>query len=189
MNTGNLLNRFLVWRVKHIQQKHFVLFLSLIVGLLSGLAAVIFKNSVHFVQGLISKGFTNNFYNYLYFVYPLTGLFITYILIKYVVRRPVGHGIPGVLYAISKKNSIIKSFGMYASIITSALTVGWGSVGLDGPTVSTSGAIGFNLGRFLKLDYKTTTLLIGCGTAGAMSGIFNAPIAALVFTLEVFCLT
>ncbi len=184
---SNLLSRFLIWRVKHIQHKHFVLFLSLIVGLLSGLTAVLIKNTVHFIQELLSSGVTKHFHNYLYFIFPLVGLCITVILIKYIIRRPVGHGIPGVLYAISKKNSIIKSFGIYASVITSALTVGFGgSVGLEGPTVGTSSAFGSNLGRFLKMDYKTTTLLIGCGAAGAMSGIFNAPIAALVFALEVF---
>jgi len=181
------MNSFYLWRIKHIQHKHFVIFLSLIVGLLSGFAAVIIKNSVHFIQQLVSTGFTKNLHNYLYFVFPLVGLFLTVILIKYIIRRPVGHGIPGVLYSISKKNSIIKSFGTYASVITSALTVGFGgSVGLEGPTVSTSAALGSNLGRFFKLDYKTTTLLIGCGAVGAMSGIFNAPIAALVFALEVF---
>ncbi|MCB0402558.1 MAG: chloride channel protein [Flavobacteriales bacterium] len=181
------LNRFLIWRIKHIQQKHFVLFLSLVVGLLSGAAAVIIKNSVHFIQKLVTKGFSQDLHNYLYFVFPLVGLLLTVLIIKYLIRRQVGHGIPGVLYAISKKNSIIKSFSLYASVVTSALTVGFGgSVGLEGPTVSTSGAIGSNVGRFLKLDYKTITLLIGCGAAGAMSGIFNAPIAALVFALEVF---
>jgi len=179
--------KFHLWRVKHIQHKHFVLFLSLIVGLLSGLAAVIIKNTVHFIQQLVATGVSQNIHNYLYFVFPLVGLFLTVVLIKYIIRRPVGHGIPGVLYAISKKNSIIKSFGIYASVITSAITVGFGgSVGLEGPTVSTGSSLGSNLGRFFKLDYKTTTLLIGCGAVGAMSGIFNAPIAALVFALEVF---
>ena len=187
MNVNKVMSTFYLWRVKHIQHKHFVLFLSLIVGLLSGLAAVIIKNSVHFIQQLVTTGVSQNIHNYLYFIFPLVGLFLTVVLIKYIIRRPVGHGIPGVLHAISKKNSIIKSFGIYASIITSALTVGFGgSVGLEGPTVSTGGSLGSNLGRLFKLDYKTTTLLIGCGAVGAMSGIFNAPIAALVFALEVF---
>ena len=183
----NWINQFLIWRAKHIQHKHFVLFLSLIVGLLSGVAAVIIKNTVHFIQQLITTGFSKDLHNYLYFIFPLIGLFLTVTLIRYIIKRPVGYGIPRVLYSISKKNSIIKSFSIYASIISSALTAGFGgSAGLEGPTVSTSGALGSNLGRLLKLDYKTTTLLIGCGAAGAMSGMFNAPIAALVFTLEVF---
>ena len=181
------MNTFYLWRVEHIQQKHFVLFLSIIVGLLSGFAAVILKNSVHFIQQLISTGSSQNIYNYLYFIFPLVGLFITGLFIKYIQRVPVNDGIPGVLFAISKKNSIIKVINTYTSIITSAITVGFGgSLGLEGPTVSTSAALGSNLGRWFKLDYKTTTLLIGCGAVGAMSGIFNAPIAALVFALEVF---
>ena len=183
----DLLNRFLVWRVKHIQHRYFVLILSIIVGLLSGFAAVIIKNSVHFIQQLLTHGFVKDYHNYLYFVYPFIGVSLVVVLIKYLIKRNVGHGIPGVLYAISKKNSIIKAFSTYASVITSALTVGFGgSVGLEGPTVSTSSALGSNLGRILRLNYKTTTLLIGCGAAGSMAGIFNAPIAALVFVLEVF---
>ena len=97
------MNKFYLWRIKHIQHKHFVLFLSLIVGLLSGLSAVIIKNAVHFIQQFISTGFTKNIHNYLYFIFPLMGLLLTVVLIKYIIRRPVGHGIPGVLYAISKK--------------------------------------------------------------------------------------
>ena len=187
MNIGRILGKFYVWRVKHIQHKHFVLFLSLIVGLLSGFVAVIVKNAVHYIHQFLSTLFTQNIHNYLYFIFPLVGILITVVFIKYIIRRPVGHGIPGVLYSISKKNSIIKSFSTYASMLTSIFTVGFGgSVGLEGPTVSTSAALGSNLGRILKLDYKTTTLLIGCGAVGAMSGIFNAPIAALVFALEVF---
>lgn len=184
---GNWLQRFSQWRLKNIQQKHFILFLSIIVGLLSGLAAVIIKNLAHYIQELIKSGFTQSIHNYLYFIFPLIGLLLTVVMVVYIIKRPVGYGIPGVLYSISKKNSIIKSFSIYASIITSALTAGFGgSAGLEGPTVSTSAALGSNLGRVLKLDYKTVTLLIGCGAVGAMSGMFNAPIAALVFALEVF---
>ncbi len=183
----NWIQQFSIWRVKRIQQKHFVLFLSIVIGLLSGLAAVIIKNLAHYIQELVKSGFTQSIHNYLYFIFPLVGLILTVVMIVYIIKRPVGYGIPGVLYSISKKNSIIKSFSIYASIITSALTAGFGgSAGLEGPTVSTSAALGSNLGRVLKLDYKTVTLLIGCGAVGAMSGMFNAPIAALVFALEVF---
>ena len=161
MGLNKVMGRFYLWRVKHIQHKHFVLFLSLIVGLLSGLAAVIIKNTVHFIQQLITTGFSQNIHNYLYFIFPLIGLFLTVVLIKYIIRRPVGHGIPGVLYAISKKNSIIKSFGIYASIITSALTVGFGgSVGLEAPIVGTGSAIGANMGKWMHLSYKKRTILI-----------------------------
>lgn len=187
MNINNLLSQFLVWKVKHIQHKHFVLFLSLIIGLLSGFSVVLIKNSVHLIKLLLTATFVDEYHNYLFFLYPLVGLSLTLLFIKFILRKPIGHGIPSALYAISQKNSIIKGYNMFASIITSAFTVGFGgSVGLEGPTVATSASIGSNLGRFFKLDYKTITLLVGCGAAGAMSGIFNAPIAALVFVLEVF---
>lgn len=170
-----------------VQPKHFTLFLSLIVGLLSGFAVVIIKNSVHFTQHLLTLGLVKDYQNYLFFVYPIIGLYLTYLFIKYILKKPIGHGIPNVLYAISKNNSVIKAYNLFASIIASSLTVGFGgSVGLEGPTVSTNSAIGSNIARAFKVDYKTTTLLVGCGAAGAMSGIFNAPIAALVFVLEVF---
>lgn len=187
MNLKHLRNKFFVWRSKNIQQKHFVLFLSLVVGLLSGFAAVVIKNTVHFIQEFIESGISYNIQNYLYFIFPLVGIFFVVLLIKYVFKKPLDYGIPGVLHAISKRNSTIKSLSVYTSVLTSAFTVGFGgSVGLEGPTVSTSGAIGSSLGRYLKLDYKTITLLIGCGAVGAMSGMFKAPIAALVFALEVF---
>ena len=157
------------------------------VGLLSGFAVVIVKNSVHFIQQLLTLGFVKEFENYLFFLYPFIGLLLTTLFIKFILKKPIGHGIPSTLYAISKNNSVIKAYSMFASIVASSLTVGFGgSVGLEGPTASTTSAIGSNIARLFKLDYKTTTLLLGCGAAGAMSGIFNAPIAALVFVLEVF---
>jgi len=158
-----------------------------VVGLLSGFAVVIVKNSVHFIQQLLTLGFVKEFENYLFFLYPFIGLLLTTLFIKFILKKPIGHGIPSTLYAISKNNSVIKAYSMFASIVASSLTVGFGgSVGLEGPTASTTSAIGSNIARLFKLDYKTTTLLLGCGAAGAMSGIFNAPIAALVFVLEVF---
>jgi len=187
MNLNKILSRFLIWKTNHIQHKHFVLFLSLIVGLLSGFASVLIKNGVHLIKHLLTLGFSKEFHNYWFFVYPVIGLLLTTVFIKYILKKPIGHGIPNTLYAISKRKSWIKSYNVFSSIIASSLTVGFGgSVGLEGPTVSTTSAIGSNVGRLFKLDYKTKTLLIGCGAAGAMSGIFNAPIAALVFVLEVF---
>lgn len=174
-------------RLKRVPQKHRILILALLVGLLSGFAAVVIKNSVHFIKSLLTWGFVKEYENYLYFIYPTVGLILTAYFVKYVIKRPIGHGVPNVLYAISKNKSIIKAQSMFASIVASAFTVGFGgSVGLEGPTVSTASSIGSNIGQFFRLNYKTTTLLLGCGAAGAMSGIFNAPIAALVFVLEVF---
>lgn len=187
MNAVVFINRIITRWFRKIPQKHRILILALLVGLFSGWAAVIIKNSAHFTKELLTWGFVKEYENYLYFLYPFIGLYLTSLFVKYVVKKPIGHGIPGVLYAISKNKSIIKAQKMFASIVASSLTVGFGgSVGLEGPTVSTTSAIGSNIGQFFKQNYKTTTLLLGCGAAGAMSGIFNAPIAALVFVLEVF---
>lgn len=186
MSLNKVISNLFSWRTK-IQQKHFILLLSLLVGLSSGIAVIIIKNSVHFIKELLTWGFVKEFHNYLFFIYPFIGLLLTNLFIKKVLKKPIGHGIPNSLFAISKNNGVIKAYNMFASVIASALTVGFGgSVGLEGPTVATNSAIGSNIARLFKLDYKTTTLLLGCGAAGAMSGIFNAPIAALVFVLEVF---
>ncbi|MCD4735323.1 MAG: chloride channel protein [Bacteroidales bacterium] len=161
-----------------------MLILSVIIGLAVGLSAVVIKNSVHFIKHLLTSGFSGE--NYLYIAYPAIGILAAVIFVKFILRQHVGHGIPSVLYAISKDNGLIKSHNMYSSIITSALTVGFGgSVGLEGPTVATGAAIGSNVGRFLRLNYKQLTTCLGFACAGAMAAIFKAPIAAIVFTLEV----
>lgn len=189
MKRQTLLGRFLIWRVKHIGHRQFVLILSVIVGLASGFGAIIIKNSVHFIQHLLTGGFSKDLHLYLYFIYPIIGILITVLIIKFVIRQSVGHGIPSTLFAISKKNSIMRRHNLFSSIITSTFTVGFGgSAGLEGPTVATGASFGSYIGQLLRLNYKTTTLLLGCGAAGAMSGIFNAPIAAIVFALEVIML-
>lgn len=184
-----LLRRFLIWRHKHMTERQFILLLSILVGFSSGLVAVILKNVVHLIQTLIGSEVVRQYENYLYFIYPGIGILLAVILIKYVIRNKVGHGIPSTLFAISKKSSRIPRRSMYSSIITSAITVGFGgSVGLEGPTVGSSSAIGSNLAQWGRMPFKTRTLMLGCGAAGAMSGIFNAPIAAIVFALEVIML-
>lgn len=187
MSTLNFLQKNFSINFRRIPERHRVLILALLVGLFSGWTAVIIKNTVHFTKSLLTWGFVKEFENYLYFLYPFIGLYLTSLFVKHLIKKPIGHGVPNVLYAISKNKSIIKAKSMFASVVASALTVGFGgSVGLEGPTVSTASSIGSNVGQFFKQNYKTTTLLLGCGAAGAMSGIFNAPIAALVFVLEVF---
>lgn len=162
--------------------------LSVLIGLLVGFAAVIIKNLVHIIQQFVSN-FASYRHGTLYIIFPLIGLTITVLFIKYVNRNPVRHGIPGVLFAISKNKGQIKSHNLYSSIISSALTVGFGgSVGLEGPTVATGAAIGSNIGRWMNLKENQITLLLGCACAGAMSAIFKAPIAAVVFALEVIML-
>ncbi|MDX5326118.1 MAG: chloride channel protein [Bacteroidota bacterium] len=184
----NLLGSFLVWRVKYIPHRTFIIFLSVVVGLISGLGAVTLKNSTHIVQEFVSSGTFSDYYNPYYFVFPVIGIAISVVIVK-ILRHPVGEGIPSTLYAISKRNGILRPYKMYASLITSMFTVGFGgSVGLEGPTVSTGSAIGSNLGRIMHLNYKSRILLISCATAGAMASIFNAPIAAIIFTIEIFSL-
>tara|TARA_R110002096_G_scaffold117210_3_gene253883 strand:- start:19837 stop:21654 length:1818 start_codon:yes stop_codon:yes gene_type:complete len=184
-----LVKQFLIWRHKHMTERQFILLLSVIVGFSSGVAAVFLKNMVHFIQALLQADVFSNYKNYHYFIYPIIGLFLTILIVKYVLKRRVGHGIPSTLYAISKNNSKMPLSSTYASLITSMVTVGFGgSVGLEGPTVGASSAIGSNVAQKARVNYKTTTLMLGCGAAGAMSGIFNAPIAAIVFALEVIML-
>jgi CIC family chloride channel protein len=189
MNSKRALLRFLNWRTRHLKDRHFKLILSVVVGLMSGLAAVVIKNSVFFIEELLTDGFAEQYHNYLYFAYPLVGILLVVTFVKYVIRKPVAHGIPNTLYAISSKNGIIKKHNLYSSVVSSAITVGFGgSAGLEGPTVATTSAMGSNIGRILKLNYKSKILLIGCAAAGALSAIFNAPVAAVVFALEVIML-
>ncbi len=166
-----------------------MILLSIFVGISAGIAAVVIKKSVGFIHHLVHNVTSMEGFEWLYLVTPGIGILITVVFIKYVVRRPVRHGIPNVLYAISKNQGQMNRHNMISSVIASSFTVGFGgSVGLEGPTVSTGAAIGANLGKALRLNYRQITLLLGCACAGAMSAIFKAPIAAIVFALEVIML-
>ncbi|MDF1546496.1 MAG: chloride channel protein [Bacteroidales bacterium] len=165
------------------------MFLSLLVGIGSGIVAVVLFNLVDFIQKLLKFGITKESFNFLYLVYPIVGISLTLIFIKYILRQRIGHGIPGILYAISKNQAYIKAHNMFSPLISSALTVGFGgSVGLEGPSVASGGALGSNLGRMFRLSFKYKVLLIGCGSAAAMAAIFKAPIAGIVFAFEVMML-
>lgn len=186
---SKLFRKFLAWRLKNISNQRFLIFLSVITGITAGIAAVVIKNSVHLIQKLLHTGVTSEYENYLYFAYPVIGITIAVVLIRYVIKRRVGHGIPSVLYTISKCRGIIHRHNMFSSIISSAFTVGFGgSVGLEGPTVATGAAYGSAIGRLFHLKYKEVILLLGCACTGAMAAIFKAPIAAVVFALEVIML-
>lgn len=177
------------WRLRHISPRNFVLILSLLAGFLGGLAAIVLKNAVHLGHLLLMNVISIKSFNLLYLVLPFIGIFLTYLYVKYFVKDNIGHGISRVLQSISKSNSIIKIHNMYTSLIASTITVSFGgSVGLEAPIILTGSAIGSNLGRYLRLDYKTITLLVGCGAAGALAGIFKAPVAAVIFALEVLML-
>lgn len=189
MKKEKILNKINNWRLNRLTNQQFMILLSIIIGMLVGLAAMIIKNSVHIIKHLLTSGFTEQYQNYLYFIYPAIGISVTVLFIKFVLKKHVGHGIPSVLYAKSKNNGHIPPHNLFSSIITSALTVGFGgSVGLEGPTVATGAAIGSNLGRALKLNYKQIVSLLGFACAGAMAAIFKAPIAAIVFAMEVIML-
>ncbi len=163
-----------------------MIILSVVVGLLSGLVAVIVKNIVFFIQKILTSGLESDYYNLRYVFYPAIGIFLVLIFIKYILRRPVRDGIPNVLYSLSKNHGKIHAHNTFSSVITSALTVGFGgSVGLEGPTVVTGAAIGSVLAKKLGLNYKQVVTVLGFASAAAMSAIFKAPIAAIVFALEV----
>ncbi|HAT67167.1 MAG TPA: chloride channel protein, partial [Flavobacteriaceae bacterium] len=184
-----LLTRFLIWRLKHISHKQFVFIVSILVGFMAGIGAVIIKNLTHFIQSLLEGKLVKDYHAAFYFIFPIIGFTIVYLYIKYVLRNKVNHGIPSTLFAISKKKGIMKRFQMFGSLIAAPITVGFGgSVGLEGPTVATGAAFSSNLSRFLHLNQSTRTLLIGCAAAGAMASIFKAPIAAIIFAVEVFSL-
>lgn len=177
---------FVEWREKHIPQNRFILILSFVVGVLSALAAYILKHLIHLIQHLLTGGFDKDSFNWLYLVYPVIGIFITGLFIRKVVRDDISHGVTKVLYAISCRQGRIRSHNTWSSLLASAITIGFGgSVGAESPIVMTGSAIGSNLGSLFKMEKKVMMLLIGCGAAGAVSGIFKAPIAGLVFVLEV----
>ena len=177
---------FLVWRLKHISDNNFILIVASVIGLTAGLAAVTLKSTVHYVQLLLQQNLDVTRINYLYIVYPIIGILLTVLVRKFVVRDTPGHGITRILRAISKSSSRIRKRYMMSNMLKSAITVGFGgSVGLEAPIVVTGSAIGSNFGQFVHLDYKKRTLLIGCGAAGAISAIFNSPIAGVIFAIEV----
>lgn len=185
----SLLNQFLIWKYKHISQENFLYILSTIVGLLAGIGAVTLKNLTHFIFEFLKTGFIKDIHIGFYFIFPIVGLSLTLLVVKYIIRKKIGHGIPATLYAISKRESIMHRYQMWASVLTAPLTVGFGgSVGLEGPTVATGSALGSNFARVFHLDQRSRTLLVGCAAAGAMASIFKAPIAAIVFAVEIFSL-
>ena len=179
----NLITKFLIWKYKHLTSQQFIYIVSIIIGLLSGLAAVTLKNLTHIIQEAVHN------YQSVFFIFPIIGLLLTLLIIKYVIKHRVSHGIPSTLHSISKKKGIMERYKIYSSILTAPITVGFGgSVGLEGPTVATSAAIGSNIARLFHMNQSSRTLLIGAAAAAAMSAIFKAPIAAIVFAIEIFSL-
>jgi CIC family chloride channel protein len=189
MLRSTFFRKFFHPRVELNDNVNLVYLLSLVVGLLSALAAALLKNSIHYTHQILTQGVVHDSGGYLYLAYPVTGMFLTVLFVRYLIKDNISHGISRVLYAISKKKSRLKTHNTWTSIIASTLTIGFGgSVGAEAPIVLTGSSIGSVIGRFFKLNYRSITLLVGCGAAGAVAGIFKAPIAGIVFTLEILML-
>ena len=183
-NSKRWLNKLVAWRIANISERNFIYLLSLIIGLLSGFAALVLKNLIHFVAEKLTHWFTVDGISYLYLVYPFIGILLTVLFVKYFIKDNIGHGVAKILYSISRKSSRIKAHNTYSSMIASSLTIGFGgSVGLEAPTVATGAAIGSNVGRLFHLNYKQITLLIGVASAAAIAAIFKSPLSSDVFLL------
>ena len=181
--------RMILWRERNITEKNFVLILSFVVGILGAVAALILKFIIHGIQDLLTNHFSIDKANYLYLIYPVIGIFLTGIYVRYIVKDDISHGVTRILHAISQRKSLLKPHNTYTSIIASSVTIGFGgSVGAEAPIVYTGAAIGSNIGRFFKMDQRTLMLLLGCGATAGIAGIFKAPIAGLLFTIEVLML-
>lgn len=182
-------SKLISWRERNISEKHFILILSFVIGALSALAAFLLKITIRFIEHILTSHFSPDKVNYWAILLPFIGITLSYLFVRYVVKDDISHGVTRILYAISQRKSIIKLHNVWTSMVASALTIGFGgSVGAESPIVLTGSAIGSNLGKFFKLNQKTLMLLVGCGASGAIAGIFKAPIAGLVFTLEVLML-
>jgi chloride channel protein, CIC family len=173
-------------RMRYLSGHRFLYLVASLVGFCVGVAAVIIKKLVLFIEEALSLAIAGEYEKILVILLPITGITLAVLFIKYINRKPVRHGIPGVLFAISRNNAIIRVHNLYSSIVSSVLTVGFGgSVGLEGPMIATGGAVGSNMGRLFNLSYKEITLLISCACAGVLSAVFKAPIAGVVFAIEV----
>ena len=181
--------KMLAWREKHIKEKSLVIMLSLVVGILAGLAAMVLKWLIHYISSSLTGFVTVETGNYLYIIYPVIGILLAMWYVRYVVKDNISHGVTRVLYSISQNKSRLKPHNMYTSVVASSITIGFGgSVGAEGPIVFTGAAIGSNLGQAFRLSPRVLMILVGCGAAAGIAGIFKAPIAGMLFTLEVLML-
>lgn len=189
MKWQKTVDSLLKWRYKNISEKRFLLIVSFVVGVLTALAACLLKYLIHAIQHLLFQTMSEDHANILYLVYPVVGIFLAGAFVKYILKDDISHGVTKILYAISQRKSRIKPHNMCSSIAASSITIGFGgSVGAEAPIVLTGAAIGSNLGQALRMEQKQLMILLGCGAAGAIAGIFKAPIAGLVFVIEVLML-
>ena len=184
-----LIFKFLMRGRRRIEEKNLLLFASFLVGIASALCAITLKHVIHLIQSFFTHNLNPDGANYPFLIYPVIGILLTGLFVKYVVRDNISHGVTRVLFAISQRKGRIKPHNMWSSLAASAVTIGFGgSVGAEAPIVLTGAAVGSNLGRLLRVESRSLMLLIGCGAAGAVAGIFKAPIAGLVFVIEVLML-
>jgi CIC family chloride channel protein len=186
---NKLFLKFLTWRETHVKERTFVLFIALLVGIFGGLAALVLKMLIHFISGTLLSFVNIDEGNYLYILFPVVGVTLAALYVRFVVRDNISHGVTRVLYAISTNKSRLKKHNIYTSLIASSMTIGFGgSVGAEGPIVFTGAAIGSNLGSAFRMSPRILMILVGCGAAAGIAGIFKAPIAGMLFTLEVLML-
>lgn len=178
--------KIVAWRQNHVGERSLVVMLSLIVGIICGFAAQLLKLLIHVIAEFLTSSLSITSANWLYLVYPMLGILLVTLFLHFVVRDNISHGVTKVLYAISRRKSRLKKRNMYASLVASSITIGFGgSVGAEGPIVFTGAAIGSNIGKAFRLSPRILMLLVGCGAAAGIAGIFRAPIAGMLFTLEV----
>ena len=188
MNSRPLIKHLLFLRYKYISQRNFVFILSIVIGLLAGVVSVTIKNITYAIEFLLETSIEDS-RNSLFFILPVIGLSLVYLLVRFVFKQPLEPGIPSVLHSLSKKNGLLSKRKIYIPLITAPLTAGFGgSVGLLGPAIASSASISSAVSQFLMIDKKTRTLLIGCAAAGAIASIFQSPVAAIIFAIEVFSL-
>ena len=171
-----------MWRERHIKEKNFLIILALIVGLVCGFAALILKWLIHVISDLLTSHLSTTSANWTYLALPVIGIIIVTLFVRYIVKDNISHGVTRVLYAISQRKSRLKAHNMYTSIVASSITIGFGgSVGAEGPIVYTGAAIGSNIGQAFRLSPRILMLLVCCGAAAGIAGIFRAPIAGMLF--------
>nr|NQU89738.1 chloride channel protein [Bacteroidota bacterium] len=189
MKRRNILGRFLIWRIKKVKDVYFMIILSVVIGLAAGLSSYFLKSFVYYIKNVLTGFFDISTQNIWYVLYPGVGIAIAVVLIRYIIKDHTDHGIPRILYVISRLDGKMKRHKFFSSVVGSSFTAGFGgSIGLESPIISAGASIGSGIGQILRLNYKTTTLLIGCGAAGAMASIFTTPIAAVIFSPEVLML-
>lgn len=188
LQNKKILERIVSWREQHLTEQQFVVILAFVTGLIGAAAALILKRLIHLFEFCLTYSF-NDGANYLYLLWPVIGILIAGCYVRYILKDDIGHGVTKILYAISQRKSIIKPHNMYSSVLASSITIGFGgSVGAEAPIVLTGSAIGSNLGRMFRMDQHTLMILLGCGATAGIAGIFKAPIAGLLFTVEVLML-